>query len=549
MSVEALPLARVALRAPTPRRDPTRLLRLVQADVRQRTRQPGYLVALLAMVWLGQHMLPPNGASYRTFSMDDIYRPVYNAAWVGTLTALLTGMWFLFVGFYLVKGSVERDRRTGVGQILGATRMRTTTYLWARAWGNLAVLASQAAVVAAVALIQQQLLGEDRRLDLAATLTPFLTITLPLALLVATAAVLFDCVRWLRGGLGNFVWFMLLGVVLSGGGFEQPKAPLWRDPTGSRVLVEDVRRAMIAAHPDAAARRPSLSMGVNMNPRFRGHRSITFPWHGMRWSAEAAASRLPWLVIPALLVFAAAVPFDRFDGAAQGAATRAMPQWWRRRSRPRAAGTSGTALLPARRRFSFVAIVRAELALLLKGVSRWWYIVLLGGLIAEIAAPLAAVRGVVLPLVSIWPALVWSSLGHRERRHDTGAVLFACPHPVGRLLPAAWVAGTVVMLIAGAPALLRMGLGGDMAGVGAWALGAAFVPALALALGTWTGSAKFFEVLYLFLWYVGPMHHLALFDYTGVAAPRTTALWAGYLAVTVALLAVAWVARVRQVRG
>ena len=37
----------------------------------------------------------------------------------------------------------------------------------------------------------------------------------------------------------------------------------------------------------------------------------------------------------------------------------------------------------------------------------------------------------------------------------------------------------------------------------------ACVPALALAFGVWSGSSRFFEVLYLFLWYIGPMHAVA----------------------------------------
>ncbi len=141
----------------------SRLARLVLADVLDRTRQPTYLVSLLAMLWVGQHMLPPLGAPYRTMTLDLFYRPAYNAAWVGTLTAVLTGVWFVLIGFYQVKGSVERDRRTGVGQILAATRVGTLTYLWVRTLGNFAVFASQAAMVILAALFQQQVLGEDRR--------------------------------------------------------------------------------------------------------------------------------------------------------------------------------------------------------------------------------------------------------------------------------------------------------------------------------------------------------------------------------------------------
>ena len=218
------------------------LLRLVLADVFERTRRPGYLVSLLAMLWLGQHMLPPHGAPYRTMVLHDAYRPLYNAEWVGTLTAMLTGVWFALIGFYQVKGSVERDRRTGVGQVLAATQLGSLTYLTVRLLGNVTVFASQAAMVIVAALIQQQVLGEDRRMDVWATASPFLVIAGPMALMVSAAAVLFDCIRPLRGGFGNIAWFFLFGFLMAGSGMDRPESATWRDFTGARVVVEDARR-------------------------------------------------------------------------------------------------------------------------------------------------------------------------------------------------------------------------------------------------------------------------------------------------------------------
>lgn len=547
-------LSTVAVATPGPARGGAgfgTLARMVWADVLDRTRRPGYLVTLLIMLWIGQHMLPPNGASYRTFTLDDTYRPLYNSAWVGTVTAMLTGIWFLFIGFYLVKGSVERDRRTGVGQVLAATRVSTLRYLWARTLGNLAVFGSQALMVIVAALIQQQLLGEDRRVDLLATLAPFVTLTLPLALFAAASAVLFDCVRLLRGGLGNIAWFFVLPMVLMAGRADDPRGSAWTDLTGARVVVEDVRREMIAQHPDAAGHPRELSMGVNMNPAFRNHRSVTFEWRGLQWRAADMASRLPWLLLSAALVFVASLLFDRFDATARSAAhPSARPRWpfaaRTSRARPALAGVSATQLVKARRGPAFAGVVRAELALLLKGASPWWWVGLLGLLIAELFAPLSGVRQFVLPLASFWPALLWSALGHREQQQGVGGVLYSCPRPVSRLLPASWIAGAAVMLLAGAPALVRFFVAGDLASLAGWVLGAAFVPAAALVCGVWTGSAKAFEVLYLFLWYTGPMHQLAMFDYTGVTAPRSPLVWAVYVALTGGFFALAWWGRSRQ---
>lgn len=44
-------------------------------------------------------------------------------------------------------------------------------------------------------------------------------------------------------------------------------------------------------------------------------------------------------------------------------------------------------------------------------------------------------------------------------------------------------------------------LGGDLPGVAAWMAGAAFVPALALLLGSLSRSSRLFQLVYLMLWY------------------------------------------------
>jgi hypothetical protein len=44
-----------------------------------------------------------------------------------------------------------------------------------------------------------------------------------------------------------------------------------------------------------------------------------------------------------------------------------------------------------------------------------------------------------------------------------------------------------------------------------------FVPSLALMLGVWSGSSRMFEILYLLLWYAGPLNKVPFLDYTGIS--------------------------------
>ena len=80
-----------------------------------------------------------------------------------------------------------------------------------------------------------------------------------------------------------------------------------------------------------------------------------------------------------------------------------------------------------------------------------------------------------------------------------------------------------------------------------WAAGALFIPSLALALGTWSGSSKLFEVVYTMWWYVGPMNQVPALDFTGASgdgAPPAMPL--RYLALAAVLLTLAVVGRRRQ---
>ena len=74
-----------------------------------------------------------------------------------------------------------------------------------------------------------------------------------------------------------------------------------------------------------------------------------------------------------------------------------------------------------------------------------------------------------------------------------------------------------------------------------------FIPALAFGLGTLSASPRLFEVVYLLLWYIGPMNHVATLDFTGMApASRAAGYPWTYLAFSTLLFATATAARSRQ---
>jgi hypothetical protein len=475
---------------------------LTVADFRERARRPAYLVTLAAAVVLGYLALPPASSLYVVMNAGG-YRGIYNSAYTGTATALAGGLWLMFAGFYVVRGTIARDQRTGVGQILAATPLRNTGYLAGKFCSNLLVLASMAGVLAVTALALQLARGESMAVDSGALLLPFALFTLPVLAVTAAAAVLFDALPVLRGGLGNIAWFFVWMIcVIAGKG-----APLG----GMGAVTASMHAAMTAQHLPPAG---EFSVGFTKV----GHPLRTFTWHGLEPSGGLVTSRMVLLMVAVVLAALPAIWFGRFDPArnrprrggatasdgetlgtpapATGQAARLTPS---PAYKPLSSGGTRS-VLPACR------LLAGEARILVQGTPRWWWLAAAAINAAGLAVPAGIVKpagastALLLAAAWIWPALIWSRLGTQRYENGLDTLLGAYPGAY-RLVAAEWAAGLLLTAVAGLGPLLRMAASGDGARVAAWTAGALFIPALALMLGTASRTPRMFQALYVILWY------------------------------------------------
>jgi len=540
------------------------VLLMARADFQERSRRFSFLVMLAVSLYAGYGFLPPNHAKYATLRFAE-HRGIYNSAWIGAAIAMLTATFVSLVGYYLIKNAVERDRSTRVGQILAAAPISRFAYVLSKTLSNFAVLGTIALVVALSGGVTQLVLGEDNHLQLIPLLAPYFFLTLPAMLFIAAIAALFEVTPGLRGGGGNvaYFFFWVFSIAATGAGLRASGL----DYLGFGLVFPSMSNACGAAFADCAGGARKMALGLNF--RDQGVWDLTtFVWNGVDWTAEIALKRAVWVLAALGVVLLASVIFDRFAREG-GDAHRARGLW---RHAKRAAGLAPppsatdaeaaqsfaehyalAALDPSSLRgvssSHFLRLLAAELRLLLKGPSRWWYIVLAGLWIASAVTPLDAARRVVLPLVWIWPVLLWSSLGIREIRFGTDQILFSTPHPLRLQIPAAWLGGVLVALLSGGVIGVRLALAAEWSALLAWLVGAAFIPALALALGVWTGSARAFEGFYTALWYMGPLQPIAPIDYMGASR---AAVAAGtplvFAVVTAVLVALAFLGRKRQLQ-
>ncbi|MFT3890576.1 MAG: ABC transporter permease subunit [Anaerolineales bacterium] len=480
---------------------------LARADFLERIRRYSFLVMLGLVVLLGYQTAIGN----MRLQLGE-YRGEFNSAWIAGMMSIIATFFLGWFGFYLVKGSVARDRETGVGQIMATTPMSRPAYMLGKWISNFAVLMTMIVILVVFGFIIQLINAESTQVNLSTYLPPFIYIVMPLMAVVAAIAVLFETIPFLSGGFGNIVYFFAFVMMIPFAMDSQiVKTVPALEPLGMAMLKDDMAQEVRQVFPDYDN---SFMLGGIDTPI-----KDTFTWHGIDWTSSVILIRFAYIGLAILVTLLGALFFDRFDPS------RAKPRRIKSNgslSTPEVVSVSQAAptvsLTPLNRaanRFSFINVLIAELKLLLKGQRWWWYVGAAGLIVVSLTSPVETVREYVLPFAWIWHILLLSPIGNREARDNVQQLAFSSAAPLMRQLPAQWIAGFIITLLMGSGAALKFLFSGNTTGLLAFLSGALFIPSLALVLGVWSGTSKPFEIIYVSLWYLGPLNNVPRLDFIG----------------------------------
>jgi len=543
---------------------------MMRADFLERIRSYRFLAMLLFTIFLTYLFIPALDSIQIVGLNLGGYRGVYNSAWIGSMVTLLMGEFFILFAFYLLKGSVDLDRRTGVGQILAATPMSKATYSVGKWLSNIAVIAAMTGMIVVAAGVLQLIRGEDLSLNLWTLSAPFLLVLMPALVVIAAVAVLFDSINLLRGGLGNVVFFFV----------AMPVLYLLLDLPGTRLIYPSIYQACAAQFSGC---NPSRQIDGGL-PSLLNYPA--FRYEGIPWTADLLWGRLALVFVGVVIALIAATFFHRFDPAKSE--RDSLGNLWIRLkqavlvfimtpsqtpnladSNPvAAANVTATQLapLPPQARLgvgqprSYWQVLTAEFRLTFKGVHWLWYV----GAIALIGTALLIpdlstgdthftsvdlAQLIVLPLAWVWPLTLWSGLGVREVRYRVEQIVLSAPYPLRRHLPMTWFVGVLIAFALSSGVCIQLALAGRWTSLLALGIGAVFVPTLALAMGCWSNGNKLFEGAYLFTWYLASVHFVPYLDFMGrvPVAVNGGIPWL-YAGLTLVLIVAVVVGRRRQIQ-
>lgn len=495
-------------------------------DLRLRLRRPATLWLVLVLSWLA-YLLIPDPATGRALMVVDGARARYTSGVVALATAGLASILLSFAGFYLTSNTLRRELIARTGGIIASTPVRSAAYLAGKWLGGAAYLGLVTGVYLLNVMAMHLLRGEGPLEPLTYLLTYALALG-PTILVVAALALCFECVPLLSGRLGDvayfFVWAVLLamGAISEGGGTGR-----FLDVMGLGFILAQVHAVI-----------PSQNLAIGMTP----FDPAVAPWV-LPSIPLVAATILPRLVtalmaLPVLLV--ALLFFHRFDPArvkgtgqvASGRLVRQLALLAKPLTRPVSA--AGAVVVPAAP--GPLRPILAETVMTLCQ-SPLVLVAWIGVVAATVLGSTTTVHHTLPLVVSAILAVALADLSTRDRAAGTQPMLYSMP-----LVKAgyAWIklgAATLLALLFCLPPAVRIAFGAPGAGL-SLLIAAAFMAALATALGLLTRTPKaFMGIFLLFLYLVLNGAQVPGLDFAGWNGVATDGTRGAYVAVT-ALLAV-----------
>ncbi|TSD65022.1 hypothetical protein FFF34_014120 [Inquilinus sp. KBS0705] len=469
-------------------------------------------------IYAAYSFVPPPSAPYTTLNVVG-YKGVYNSAWVGNVSAMMTTVMLSLWGFFLVTGGIKKDIDTEVGLIVATTPISNFGYLLSKCLSNFLVLLTIMGCTFVISIAMFFVRSGDYPFIISKFIVPFLLLAVPALLLISAIAIVGEVFLGRKSILQYILFVFLFGVIVAHANGEQNDTlGIITDPFGLRTMTASIKNLVNNQfHADIT----EVSFGFT----FHSHNAFkTFVWEGISFSPVFCISRLLWVGISVGLVYSSSFFFHRFDiKQRSGKKKKAMasPQINHENLMPQGGITMANLPLVTTN-YSIIPFIKTELLLMLRKGSKWFWLINAGLSISMLFAPLAIGHLYLLPILWFLQVTRLSELATKEKTNRLHYFTYASYKPLQRMLPAQVIAGIILALTLSLPLIARYAMIFNWYAIFNICNGAIFIVLLAVCLGIVSDGKKLFEVFFFLLTYMITQRATPL-DYLG-AMPHSNAM-------------------------
>ena len=466
--------------------------------------------------------LPSPDAKYQTLVIND-YRGIYNSAWIGLCLAMLNVMFLPIICFYLVKNGLELDRYSKTSELIAATPVSKLSLILAKWLSNIGILLTIVFVMLLSSVLIQFYYGESYQIDLWALIWPQFVFVFPLLLAIGAIAIMFESIKWLRGGLGNITYFFLwiLSIVQT-----------IENVSGIGAMFEQLKAEITTRFPEQEA---SSNIGIRVGDQ--AIETKTFIWQGVDPMIAYLSGILPLLSITVISLIIAFFCFDRFSqiSIVEDKKVNRLSIFLQKN----VVHKLDSLFNLCSRHWAFTRLLHLELKLILKDHSTYWLLGILVLNIIQLSVDRQLLNTVFLPVSWLWCLLIISQLGQKEKQANTLELITYSSQSTILQRLASYCSGWILLFLASTGSVLRFVASADYLLLIQLMVAISFTISLAIFCGRYSGSKRLFEALYPALWYMGPIQAAVYVDFFGVNSQKSWQLGMPcvFFVIAVALLA------------
>jgi hypothetical protein len=516
---------------------------IIKADYLQRTRSYAFLVTMAITIYAAYSFVPPPSAHYTTLDIVG-FKGVFNSAWVGHLSAMMTTVMLSLYGFFLVSGGIKKDIDTEVGLIIATTPISNFGYLLSKMLSNFLVLMTIVGSTFVVSIGMFFLRSSGYPFVISNFIIPFLLLALPALLFISAIAVVGEVFLGKRAILQYIAFMFVFGAIMGHAkGETNDTIAVITDPFGIHTMTTSIQNQV---EREFHTHISGVSMGFTFHEKNNAFR--TFIWQGIAWTPIFILSRFIWIAISLALIYISSFFFHRFDFKQPVQKKKKASKYAdHATSIPTApTGISMAALPPVVKNYSIIPLVKTELMLLIRKGSKWFWLVSAGLCVSIIFTPLDVAHTYLLPVLWFLQVTRLSELATKEKTNRLHYFTWSSYKPLQRMLPAQILAGTVLMVTLAAPLLIRYLMVLNTTAIINILLGAVFIVLLAVCMGIVTGGKKLYEIAFFLITYL-LTQKLPLVDYLGAINHNSQILYVVFI-LNLALGAISFWARSYQAR-
>jgi len=476
---------------------------IIKSDYLQRTRSYTFLVTLCISLAVAYTFIPEPNANYSTIKIGN-YLGVYNSAWIGYVTAIMTSIFLSLVGFYLVNGSIKTDIYTKVGQIIATTPISNFGYLFSKLLSNFLVLLTIVLIIFSMSILLFFLYNKGFSFEIFQFIKPYFFITIPAMFFIATLAVVFEVFFEKYSVIQNVGFFFLFSILMVLPATTETQFEL--DIFGSEIVIRQMENQVKEILQTNEL--PSLNIGYVIG---NVEKTKRFNFEGIKFPTSFLMSRVGWMLLCIVSIVIISPLFHRFNVKERKSTKKETSSI----SIQKANNEVVLSALPnVQINYGILPLLKTELLLLFRKGKRWLWIINLIGMVLLATLPLKIAYQIVLPVLWFFQVSRLSELTTKEATNNVHYFAFTSYKPLSRLLLSQVLAGIILILFLAIPLIIRLTFMANFIAVFSVILGSVFITLLASTFGIITKGKKLFEVLFFMIAYAN-VNAIPFMDYFG----------------------------------